>query len=302
MRTSEEKAEHATYMREYYKDPVHKLKKKESDAKYYQNNKEVCDAKNKQYRDNLSDEQKVRYADYQLNYRKKHKQESKTYKQKYYAEETLEERTQRIKKDVERNKKNYQANPQPIRDYNNKQYEEKRLIVLNHYSPDEIKCARCGNNDIDMMTMDHVNDDGHEHRKTVKNLVPWLIKNSFPEGFQVLCMNCQFIKMSIVFYGDKSSYDSQYALKQKIKALTHYCNGDPYCVECGITDIRVLTADHIGGNGNEHRRSINVPSGLKFYRWLIRNNYPNGFQVLCMNHQIKKAKQNKENCGRPRLY
>jgi hypothetical protein len=53
--------------------------------------------------------------------------------------------------------------------------------------------------------------------------------------------------------------------------------------------------DHIDGNGAEHRREMaaerNSPwgqAGHATYRWLRKNNYPEGFQVLCANC----------NCGR----
>jgi hypothetical protein len=44
--------------------------------------------------------------------------------------------------------------------------------------------------------MDHVNNDGHIHRKTsgATNLYSYLRARKFPEGFQVLCMNCNFGK------------------------------------------------------------------------------------------------------------
>ena len=50
-------------------------------------------------------------------------------------------------------------------------------------------------NDIRALSIDHINSDGASHRKEVGNgMYRWLLKNNFPEGFQVLCMNCQFIK------------------------------------------------------------------------------------------------------------
>ena len=76
-------------------------------------------------------------------------------------------------------------------------------------------------------------------------------------------------------------------LKQKEAVMSHYSGGAPICVKCGITDIDVLTIDHINGNGSSHRRAIGI-EGNFFYRWLIRNNYPKGYQALCFNCNIKK--------------
>lgn len=44
--------------------------------------------------------------------------------------------------------------------------------------------------------IDHINGNGSKHRKKLNNtdMYRWLIKNKYPEGFQVLCMNCNFAK------------------------------------------------------------------------------------------------------------
>jgi len=51
------------------------------------------------------------------------------------------------------------------------------------------------------------------------------------------------------------------------------------CNCCGEINIEFLTLDHINGKGNQHRKEI----GNSVYRWIEQNNYPPGFQVLCMN-------------------
>ena len=55
-------------------------------------------------------------------------------------------------------------------------------------------CACCGETEISFLSIDHINNDGHEHRKTVKGsaILHWLRDNNYPSGFQILCMNCQF--------------------------------------------------------------------------------------------------------------
>lgn len=56
--------------------------------------------------------------------------------------------------------------------------------------------------------------------------------------------------------------------------------------DCDVTDIDMLSLDHINDDGNVHRRSVG--SGAAMYRELIRKGFPVGFQTLCMNHQWKK--------------
>lgn len=64
--------------------------------------------------------------------------------------------------------------------------------------------------------------------------------------------------------------------------------GGAACACCGETQQRFLTIDHVNNDGAAHRRSIGGGSH-KVWAWLKRNNYPSGFQVLCMNCNFGKA-------------
>ena len=75
----------------------------------------------------------------------------------------------------------------------------------------------------------------------------------------------------------------EYNQRKKIDVLTHYGNGSPECVLCGHDKLTSLSIDHINGNGNKHRREIKK---CNTYRWLMKNNYPEGFRTLCMNCQL----------------
>jgi hypothetical protein len=84
----------------------------------------------------------------------------------------------------------------------------------------------------------------------------------------------------------------KYREKLRLQILTHYSGGQPKCAHCNCHDDRVLTIDHINGNGNKHRR--NIGAGTGFYAWLKRNNFPEGFQVLCMNcNWLKRMESDK---------
>jgi hypothetical protein len=72
--------------------------------------------------------------------------------------------------------------------------------VLTHYSP-MLTCQwpGCGFNDLRALSIDHINGGGGRHTKEVgvgagSAFYIWLKKNGFPSGFQVLCMNHQWIK------------------------------------------------------------------------------------------------------------
>jgi hypothetical protein len=64
-----------------------------------------------------------------------------------------------------------------------------REAVLDHYGRE---CACCGESEPMFLTVDHVNNDGNEHRREVvpSQLTTWIVKNNFPPGFQILCWNC----------------------------------------------------------------------------------------------------------------
>lgn len=72
---------------------------------------------------------------------------------------------------------------------------EIRMKVLMHYSKGTLKCALCDYNNINTLTIDHIKGDGSEHRKELGGqwkLYRWLISNDYPEGFRVLCRNCNW--------------------------------------------------------------------------------------------------------------
>ena len=75
----------------------------------------------------------------------------------------------------------------------------------------------------------------------------------------------------------------------RLDVLQHYSSLAPHCSLCGESDLLVLNLDHIDGGGEEHRRVIGK-SGLPFYRWLQRQGYPGGYQVLCANCNTRKWK------------
>lgn len=62
-----------------------------------------------------------------------------------------------------------------------------------------------------------------------------------------------------------------------------------YCLCCGETNDIFLCIDHVNNDGAVHRRT-DLRCGKTIYIWLRRNNYPAGFQTLCYNCNMAKAK------------
>lgn len=55
------------------------------------------------------------------------------------------------------------------------------------------------------------------------------------------------------------------------------------CQCCG--SYEVPTIDHIDGGGKEHRAEI----GGLLYKWLVENDFPEGYQTLCRRCNSSKA-------------
>lgn len=94
-------------------------------------------------------------------------------------------------------------------------------------------------------------------------------------------------------------------LRDKMDAFNAY--GGPICKCCGESILEFLSIDHVNNDGAEHRRQVSrdgegyhkrskgwskkwLGRGVAIYAWLKRNNYPEGFQVLCMNCNFAKGK------------
>ena len=70
---------------------------------------------------------------------------------------------------------------------------------LKHYGNDKIACVLCGFDDMRALSIDHIQGNGAEHRRLINNrrgapFYRWLKNNGYPDGYQTLCMNCQYIK------------------------------------------------------------------------------------------------------------
>lgn len=71
-------------------------------------------------------------------------------------------------------------------------------------------------------------------------------------------------------------------VKRKLRILSHYGGGKVDCRICGHKNPITLDLDHIEEETKSPLRS------QRLYRWLEKNNYPKGFQVLCRNCNYEK--------------
>ena len=98
----------------------------------------------------------------------------------------------------------HQASPERGRESARRCHQKVRREVLEHYSNSTMQCACCGESEEAFLTLDHLNNDGAEHRRRLDaqgggrhgstRVYTDLRQRGFPSGFQVLCINCNAAK------------------------------------------------------------------------------------------------------------
>lgn len=165
-----------------------------------------------------------------------------------------------------------------------------KITVMAHYGQGICNC--CSEDILEFLTIDHIEGRGSRHRTSLFNsrdacgekFYRWLIKNNFPPGYQVLCFNCNYGKHVNGICPHKTmlknpvTWQQQYGQRLKSQAMAAYGNK---CKCCQENCLSFLNIDHINGRTDKLR-------GDKLYRWLIKNNFPEGFQVLCFNCNVSK--------------
>ncbi len=170
--------------KEYRECNIESIRKK--GRQKYHDNKDIIRQKNKEYRERNKEKIKKQKHESYLRNKEKVKQRVKEYKQNN-------------KDKVRARQKKYMQQPNVksrFNKYNREWSKKRREIVISHYGG---VCACCEESQIEFLSMDHINGDGAKHRRELKknghiHIYDWLIKNNFPEGFQVLCMNCNWAK------------------------------------------------------------------------------------------------------------
>ena len=176
---------------------------------------------------------------------------------------------------------------------------ETRLACLRAYSAD-VRCAFCGEQHDQFLCLDHIDGGGTKHRDEVgtgSNFYRWIVENNYPPGFRVLCHNCNFkhgerkqpsvqINIETTYLIENPEKRAEYnsnrqAARVRVKqtVISHYGSK---CECCHQSDIDVLSIDHIFRGGRKHREELGI-NGAEFYQWLVNNNFPEGFRVLCLN-------------------
>lgn len=73
------------------------------------------------------------------------------------------------------------------------------------------------------------------------------------------------------------------------KAIIFAAYGGYVCACCGEKEKSFLSIDHVTKTNSQMvKEGLYKRGSASFYNWLIKNNCPPGFQVLCMNCQFGK--------------
>jgi hypothetical protein len=99
--------------------------------------------------------------------------------------------------------KNREIRKKAMREYHIRHAIELKEKVFGHYGPSgRIACSwpGCDWSDTRALSIDHVDGNGAEHRRTLGSsrtglqFYAWLVREGFPAGYQTLCMNHQWVK------------------------------------------------------------------------------------------------------------
>jgi len=146
--------------------------------------------------EDLQEERRVRRSVYHHAYYLAHLEERRAYQRAYYAARREKKRVYRAEHREETKTRN--------RAYSMGHREEIR-VARGIYRISALlaygwNCACCDEDQYEFLTIDHIGGGGSKHRREIgsRRLYSWLADHNYPEGFQVLCHNCN---MAIGFYG-----------------------------------------------------------------------------------------------------
>lgn len=140
------------------------------------------------------------------------------------------------------------------------------------------KCAVCGETDKSVLTIDHINDNGAEHRKKVGDntycVILDLERRGWPENeVQTLCYNCNNKKKMQKQTLNGQSYSSL------IRELAVIKLGDK-CSCCGVEDKQMLEVRPKNGNIKVYREKY---GRVNLLRGILNGTLTDEFEVLCVN-------------------
>jgi hypothetical protein len=143
--------------------------------------------------------------------------------------------------------------------------------------------------------------------KEVKDVSSFVKNKTKKDGLSTECNDCRKLYLSEYYKVHKQTMLAQSKSKGKERhanakklCIEYYSNGTNKCICCGESIYEFLSLNHINGGGNKDRKTFK--GARTFCEYLVKNNYPNGLNVMCYNcnlsygffgycpHQKHKAK------------
>lgn len=140
--------------------------------------------------------------------------------------------------------------------------------------------------------------------KKVKNLVHFARNKKGRYGHRSACRDCTHAQNRKTYYlnvdrtrarkreSAKRSWRNTGRGKWTIKRLalrelvfSHY---GKECECCGESNYKFLTIDHINSDGHK-TKGLRHRAGHGLHYWLVKNNFPPGFRLLCWNCNCGRA-------------
>jgi len=146
-------------------------------------------------------------------------------------------------------------------------------------------CTRCG------LTKETDGFYIHPDRRPRKSGKPG------PIGFSAWCRQCYRDKTAAwnrqykTKARERAWADAKRLRKQQIKDAVFAAYGGYVCACCGETEPKFLSLDHIANNGAQWRKETlgsRLATGWRTYHHLLKQQFPAGYQVLCMNCNFGK--------------
>ena len=170
----------------------HQERLKVAGRKYYQEHKKERKACAKKYYQEHKEEHNANARKWHQRNREKSNATAKKYRQEH-REEVLKKA--RVYRKANRERLNAKE-----RERSRKKRPKLKLEVLAYYGLGVCQCVICGESRVDCLSIDHIANNGQEHRRTLtsrykgSHFYKYLKDNGYPDGYQTLCMNCQWVK------------------------------------------------------------------------------------------------------------
>lgn len=190
----------------------------------------------------------------------------------------VEDKNQRMRRYMAGYRK---RNPETMRASLRRRNQRVKLKVLDAYG---CKCAQCEETNPNRLTLDHINDDGNEHRRrlgkngaTGTTLYRDVHRRGCPPGeVQVLCWNHNLAKLRRAL---KVGTTPAARSNQRLRDLVISAYGGK-CALCSCADREMLVLDHVNGGGVQERKAT---QSSKPFRDARDSGFSSNYRVLCAN-------------------